>query len=519
MRIATQNLGGWVRWTLLFGSCALLMAQTGCNGKAGAESQSEPVPIGEQPAITQHVAQGDLVSNKLSFDEMFTLGRELFVTKFNNLDGLGRPGATGNGVPSERQIASAPDFVRTSSPDSVSCAACHNDPRPGGAGDFVANVFVLAQVRDPVVFDVRESDERNTLGMMGSGAIELLGREMTADLQGIRTAAIQQAQAQGAPVTVSLTTKGVDFGKLTANPDGSVDMSQVSGIDTDLIVKPFSQKGVTRSLREFTVNAMNHHHGMEAVERFGRGEKDSQGNVIDTADFDGDGVPDELTVGDVTALTMFQAFLNVPGQLMPGQPERVQAVLRGEQRFRDVGCASCHVPTLVLKSTTFCEPYALNPPGTFSDQSQKVCADLSHDGPGPRLTQEADGSALVHAFTDLKRHTICDAQDPHYCNEQLIQSGCPTDAFLTRKLWDVGNSAPYGHRGDLSTITEAILAHGAEGRASRDAFKALTADAQADIVEFLKSLQVLPDGASASVIDNLGRPVDKQALAAQFGID
>lgn len=508
----------WVRMGLASAVCVLLLTQAGCSDKVEAEPQSQPVAVGERPGVAQHVDQADLVSKKTSFDEMFNLGQQLFVAKFNKLDGLGRPAATGNGAPTKRQAGTAPDFVRTSSPDSLSCAACHNDPRPGAGGDFVVNVFVLAQVKDPVTFDVRESDERNTLGMMGSGAIELLGREMTADLRAIRATVIQQAQTQGAPVTVSLATKGVGFGKLTANPDGSVNTSQVSGVDADLIVKPFSQKGVTRSVREFTVNAMNHHHGMEAVERFGRGQKDSQGNTIDTDDFDGDGVPDELTVGDITAITMFQTFLNTPGQVMPAEPERAQAVLRGEQRFSDVGCTSCHVPALVLKDPVFCEPYALNAPGTLSDQSQKVCADLTHDGPGPRFTRQSDGTVLVRAFTDLKRHTICDTQDPYYGNEQLIQGGVPTDQFLTRKLWDVGNSAPYGHRGDLGTITEAILAHGAEGRAARDAFKALAADAQADIVEFLKSLQVLPEGAAASITDSLGRPVDKLALAARFGI-
>ena len=99
-----------------------------------------------------------------------------------------------------------------------------------------------------------------------------------------------------------------------------------------------------------------------------------------------------------------------------------------------------------------------------------------------------------------------------------MQNGVPTDQFLTRKLWDVGNSAPYGHRGDLTTITEAIVAHGAEGRASRDAFNALSQDEQAAIVEFLKTLQVLPEGSAALVIDNLGRPVDKQALALRLGV-
>lgn len=36
-------------------------------------------------------------------------------------------------------------------------------------GILVANVFVLAQVKDPVTFDVRQADGRNTLGMMGRG--------------------------------------------------------------------------------------------------------------------------------------------------------------------------------------------------------------------------------------------------------------------------------------------------------------------------------------------------------------
>ena len=505
----------------VFAAAALLAlgALAGCDGNAKAAPSPGEVVIGERPALERHVDQADLVSGAIGVDEMFDLGEKIFVAQFNALDGLGRPGATGDGVPTRRVPGSAPDFVRTSSPDSISCAACHNEPRAGGGGDFVANVFVLAQVRDPVTFDVRDADERNTLGMMGSGPIELLGREMTADLQAIRAAALEQAATEGAAVTVSLQTKGVDFGTLTAMPDGTLDTSGVQGVDADLVVKPFHQKGAVRSVREFTVNAMNHHHGMEAVERFGRGQIDKNGDVIDTDDFDGDGVPDELTVGDITAVTMWQVLQNTPAQVIPPEPERARAVLAGEQQFAAIGCESCHVAALPLRDPVFCEPDPLNTKGNLSDQSQKVCVDLTSDGPGPRLERAADGSILVRAFTDLKRHVICDEQTPHYCNETLVQAGIPTDQFITRKLWDVGNSPPYGHRGDLSTITEAILAHGGEGRPSRQAFEALSAQQQAEIVEFLKSLQVVPEGASGLVVDNLGRPVDRAALAVRFGID
>jgi hypothetical protein len=57
----------------------------------------------------------------------------------------------------------------------------------------------------------------------------------------------------------------------------------------------------------------------------------------------------------------------------------------------------------------------------------------------------------------------------------------------------VGNSGPYGHRGDLTTITAAIMVHGGEARAVRDAFAALPTADQAAIISFLKTLQVLPE--------------------------
>jgi hypothetical protein len=148
-----------------------------------------------------------------------------------------------------------------------------------------------------------------------------------------------------------------------------------------------------------------------------------------------------------------------------------------------------------LDDRYFCEPYGLNPAGTLSDTSKAVCFDMTRDGPKPRLERAGRG-AIVRAFTDLKRHVICDAEVSHYCNEKKVQAGVPIDQFITRKLWDVGNQAPYGHRGDLTTLTEAIEAHGGEGRVSRDAFIALPQADKDDLIEFLKSMQIVPDGSS-----------------------
>lgn len=441
----------------------------------------------DTPVLAGHIEQDDIIDGALTFDELFTAGKTLFSAKFNTCDGQGRPATTGTG---EKRVADQPAFIRTSAPDADSCTGCHAQPRDGGSGDFVANVFVLAQALDPVTDSVAPefSNERNTLGMFGAGPIEMLGREMTADLQ---------AQAQNLPDgTHTLTTKGVGF---EVTVQGGVVVAS-KGVDRDLIIKPFHQAGVVRSIREFTVNAYNHHHGMQAEERFdlnpGKGD-----------DYDEDGTTRELTIGDVTAATVFQAALGTPGRILPADRTERRAVKRGEARFREIGCASCHVPTMVLNSRLFVEPHPLNPAGTFNDTTQSFSFDMTKEGEKPRLQKAPGGGAIVRAFTDLKRHNLCDPEDRpeairHFCNERLAQGRSDqedrsgAEYFITRKLWDAGNSAPYGHRGDLTTLTEAILAHGGEGRASRNAFVALPAEDQAAIVKFLKTLQVLPAGAS-----------------------
>lgn len=58
----------------------------------------------------------------------------------------------------------------------------------------------------------------------------------------------------------------------------------------NLIIRPFHQAGAVVSIREFTNDAYNHHHGIQSAERFGS-----------DADPDGDGFTNELSRADVTA--------------------------------------------------------------------------------------------------------------------------------------------------------------------------------------------------------------------------
>ncbi len=468
--------------------------------------------IGDGPTIESHMDEAAIESGQVDLAALMRAGEHLFTAKFNQYDGQGRPGTTGGGA--ARVAGSAPMFVRTSGPEANACSGCHNDPFVGGAGDIVANVFVLAQTLDPVTesVDPEFSNERNTLGMNGSGAIEMLAREMTAALHAQRDALLAQAVA-GRRSTATLIAKNVAFGELAVTESGQLDATGVVGVDADLVVRPFHQKGVVVSLREFSNNAMNHHHGMQSVERFGMAR-------THTDDFDGDGVVDELSVGDMTAVTVFQAALGVPGQVLPEDLAALNAVVAGEHRFADLGCTSCHVPSLHLERRVFEEPNPYNPPGNLrpADVRHLVSFDMTRQGQRPLLEADADGGAEVRAYTDLKRHDLCDDEIRHFCNERVVQAGVGTEWFLTRKLWDVGNSAPYGHRGDLTTITEAIDAHGGEARASRDAFFALLRNERDEVVEFLKSLRVLPPGTRSLRVDPAGEPTTVAQMRTRLAV-
>ncbi len=414
-------------------------------------------------------------------------GRVLFKAKYTTEDGAGRPKATQAIVPTKRRSGVNPAFTRTSGPDSNSCFGCHNDPVVGGSGDFVTDVFV-SEGFESAQFDTTDpsfSSERHTITLTGSGLIELLAREMTADLQAIRADAVARARAGGADVRADLVTKGVRFGAITAHADGVVDLDSVEGIDADLILRPFSRKGVFTSIRQFTINALNIHHGMEAPERFGVRWTGSH-------DFAESGVPDAMTDGDVSALVAFQATLPPP-TVKADLPEDWRiAAAEGAKRFEALGCASCHIPALPLKSLVFTDPAPYDMAGTLreSEVAKPIVIDLSQQPFAKQLAKNDKGEWLVPLFSDLKRHLIVDSEVDALGNELQAQRFVERDVFQTARLWGVGSTAPYGHRGDFRMLDEIIAAHGGEGRFARDAYLALDKKERDTVIAFLRSLVI-----------------------------
>src|SRR5262249_13566068 len=138
--------------------------------------------------------------------------------------------------------------------------------------------------------------------LLGSGYRQQLAIEISNDLKAQVADLKQQAATGGQPVFTELLSKGVFWGGVTANPDGTVDLSQLASVDPDLIVKPFGVKGREATIRRFVEGGWQVHFGMATQPRIAKNCSATPiPNVVgtgpDCADPDMDGVKDEITEG------------------------------------------------------------------------------------------------------------------------------------------------------------------------------------------------------------------------------
>ena len=78
--------------------------------------------------------------------------------------------------------------------------------------------------------------------------------------------------------------------------------------------------------------------------------------------------------------------------------------------------------------------------------------------------------------------------------------------FVTRRLWGVGNQPAHYHHGLFTSLKQAVLAHAGEALNERRTFERLPKDTEDAVIEFLTSLQVLPAGTKALVVDERFQP-------------
>jgi CxxC motif-containing protein (DUF1111 family) len=165
-----------------------------------------------------------------------------------------------------------------------------------------------------------------------------------------------------------------------------------------------------------------------------------------------DGGSPELAQEFLDKLVLYLRLLAVPAQRSPNDPQ----VLRGEKLFADAKCWTCHQPTMKTDATA-----AL-----------------------PELRDQT-----FHPFTDLLLHDMGDELADG--RPDFLATG---REWRTPPLWGIGLFAAvnghtrYLHDGRARNLNEAILWHGGEGAASRDAYVKMPKADRAALIAYLGSL-------------------------------
>jgi CxxC motif-containing protein (DUF1111 family) len=147
----------------------------------------------------------------------------------------------------------------------------------------------------------------------------------------------------------------------------------------------------------------------------------------------------------------------------------------GETLFADAGCASCHRPSMTTS--------AFHPLAELRNQTIRPYTDLLLHDMGPGLADTlAEGSASGAEWRTAALWGLGHAENV------MLGDAKANDAVSLAGRRDDDNRVGYLHDGRARTIEEAILWHGGEGEASKQAFEVMTAENQRALLAFLQSL-------------------------------
>jgi len=209
----------------------------------------------------------------------------------------------------------------------------------------------------------------------------------------------------------------------------------------------FGKKGLTVNLVHQTVGAYHEDMGITSDLLM----EDVQNPAAGALGLDPVADP-EVSNQVVASVVFYLQTLRAPARREATHPE----VVAGEALFTDIGCASCHTPTLRTGASSIAPLHQVD----------------------------------FHPYTDLLLHDMGPDLDDGY-----TEGRATTSEWRTPPLWGIGlqarfqgGEATYLHDGRARTLDEAIGFHGGEGSRSRDRFGQLSADDQARLLRFLRSL-------------------------------
>jgi CxxC motif-containing protein (DUF1111 family) len=293
--------------------------------------------------------------------------------------------------------------------------------------------------------------------------------------------------------------------------DRSADTSKVQGVDSDLRVKPFFAEGSTISIREFVLGALHNEMGLEAsadpdLLAASAGERvvTPCGMVLDGSKdkISRPPAPDNHDGNEIDSALVDHLEFYLLNYFKPGHGEQSATTDHGRRVFNRAGCSSCHIADLTInhdRRVADVETVYDSVNGAFNSlfSTATPLFYTKDDGSGlPSLKLALENSFVVKdIFTDFKRHDLgANFYERNWAGTLHTQ-------FLTRPLWGVGSTGPYGHDGRSMTLNDVILRHGGEAQASRDAYAATRSGDQLALQEFLNSLVLFPPDDTASNLD------------------
>ncbi|MDD9932223.1 MAG: thiol oxidoreductase [Myxococcales bacterium] len=245
-----------------------------------------------------------------------------------------------------------------------------------------------------------------------------------------------------------------------ANGDGISGRAQrsIDPVTGEMRLGRFGWKAGAGSLRHQIANALNTDMGVMTSVR----PSPDCGAMQDGCAEDTGAELDDAHLDD---LVRYVALLGVRARRDIDDPQTLQ----GEAVFAELGCSGCHLEEL---TTSPFHPYA-----------------------------ELRGQ-VIHPYTDLLLHDMGEG-----LADDLGEGEASGAEWRTTPLWGLGLSAcvtggvegpfqsqvctpdeSYLHDGRARTLDEAILWHGGEGQASREAYVAATEEDRAALLAFLRSL-------------------------------
>jgi CxxC motif-containing protein (DUF1111 family) len=228
-----------------------------------------------------------------------------------------------------------------------------------------------------------------------------------------------------------------------ANGDGiSGRVHWLSGADGQRRLGRFGWKAISASVRDQSADAYQQDMGLTTP-------------VSPASNLDGAGQPADISNQELDLVTYYSQTLGAPRTAMPAS----SAVVRSGQRlFEDLNCAACHVPALQT--------------GSRSDAVVQAIRDQT-----------------IWPYTDLLLHDMGPG-----LNDGVAEQGALSGEWRTAPLWGLGLTqkinpqATFLHDGRARSVEEAILWHGGESEASRQAFLALAKPQRQALLRWLHQL-------------------------------